>query len=131
MIDVELEGMLGVGRDEVIQRRWGVSEVGCTDAGREERSHVSRGMELMTTWGMLYWLCKISKARWRVAMSSNLISVSNLCHRSTKGSTPATKDAHSTSNQLGVIIVARDNISRYTGTMSGETYNLPESPMTA
>jgi hypothetical protein len=38
---------------------------------------------------------------------------------------------HSASYQLGVIIVARGNICRYTGTTSAATYNFPASPMTA
>jgi hypothetical protein len=84
MIEVELEGRSGVGRDEVMQRRWGASELGCMEAGIEGTSHASRGIELMTTWGTLYWLCRISKARWRDAMSSNLVSVSNLRYRLTK-----------------------------------------------
>lgn len=40
-------------------------------------------------------------------------------------------DTHSTSNQLGVIMVASRSIALYMETTFGETYKTPESPMTA
>jgi hypothetical protein len=48
-IEVELDVMSGAGRDEVMQRRWGVSGSGCMEGGRAGKSHDSTGIELMTT----------------------------------------------------------------------------------
>ena len=88
---------------------------GWIDVGSAVDSHGLSGIDVITTLGTLYCSCKIFNARCREARSSNLVSVKTLYQRDEffkkiKDSIREGRTTHSTSNQLGVMIVASGNI---------------------
>ena len=84
------------------------------DVGNAVDSHGLSGIDVITTFGTLYCSCKIFNARCKEARSSNLVSVKTLIMRKTsfkyKTVIEGDSSTHSTSNQLGVMIVASGNI---------------------
>ena len=116
-----------------MQARYGVSpsDGGRSSSGKSSRSHAVSGMELMTTCGTLYVSCSVRRA-WRSDAAFVIVTSVRTLFRGQRGLLHGImKSTDSTSNQFGVMIVARGRAARYMGITSGETYSLPESPRTA
>ena len=82
------------------------------------------GIELITTFGTLYFSCRVRRA-WRIVrIESSLMPVSVLCLHFIlvdRFRPQIVIVSHSTSNQFGVITVEHGRSSRYIGITSGAT----------